>query len=220
MSVWKVWIFSPLDSMNLRILDWPSRWWKAIRCLAANLSYFRCMIHGIYHFGMMKRGRSAASSCEIRKRYGRLTSDHVYMRVFFNKMIPMNILCSSGFLTNSFMMKVHKILNLFLFNWVAFFLLVLLGKLRENLSLPVLQKSRFVSPLFYYHNGCTRDSWKFQTGSCNLWNVSETSRQDRKMTKVFVMGVKNKLRTRSDFLGILTSFYCLWNLTFKIQSHT
>lgn len=34
---------------------------------------------------------------------------------FFNKMISMNFLWSSGFLTNSFMMKLHKILNLFLF---------------------------------------------------------------------------------------------------------
>lgn len=33
---------------------------------------------------------------------------------FFNKMISMNFSCSSGFLTNSFMMKLHKILNLFL----------------------------------------------------------------------------------------------------------
>lgn len=118
---------------------------------------------------------NAASSCEIRKKFGRLTSNHVYMRVFFNKMIPMNILCSSGFLTNSFMMKVHKILNLFLFTWVAFFCWCFSENCGKNLYLPVLQKSRFVSPLFYYHNGCTRDSWKFQTGSCNLWNVSETA---------------------------------------------
>lgn len=34
---------------------------------------------------------------------------------FFNKMISMNFSCSSGFLTNSFMMKLHKILNLLLF---------------------------------------------------------------------------------------------------------
>lgn len=55
---------------------------------------------------------------------------------FFNKMIPMNFLCSSGFLTNSFMMKVHKILNLFLFPWLAFFLCA--GIMREK-SLSLLQ---------------------------------------------------------------------------------
>lgn len=149
----------------------------------------RCMIHEIYHFVMMKRGQSAA----LYQRSGRSTGDSpqtMFTReFFFNKMIPMNILCSSGFLTNSFMMKVHKILNLFLFTWVAFFCWCFSENCGKIFSLPVLQKSRFVSPAFYYHNGCTRDSWKFQTGSCNLWNVSETSRHDREMTRVRVIEI-------------------------------
>lgn len=68
---------------------------------------------------------------------------------FFNKMIPMNFLCSSGFLTNSFMMKLHKILNLPLLPLAgvrAFFLCVLesnAGKISPTREPP----SRFASAL-------------------------------------------------------------------------
>lgn len=52
-------------------------------------------------------------------------------------MIPMNFSCSSGFLTNSFMMKLHKILNLFL----SFFFLLPLCRSGSGQNMSVWNSS-------------------------------------------------------------------------------
>lgn len=98
---------------------------------------------------------------------------------FFNKMFPMKNSYSSGFLTNSFMMKFHKILKMFLLTiffspsssarfYVSVCMFVggksLSAKGFFSCSFPPLELlslillfSIFCLSLFYYHNGCTRD---------------------------------------------------------------
>jgi len=87
-------------------------------------------------------------------------------------MLSMNILCSSGFLTNSFMMKLHEILNLLLpaaAAAAAFILTTTIPTWKRSADEKISHISRCYLRLFYYHNGCTQSRHEIlMRRSCNF----------------------------------------------------